>query len=1697
MAGIALPMNLPKLEDHPVGDYQRLARRKGLYAEALRTYLELVNEYPDDRMLDRLLLRTSSRRGVELMALWATHGRMRLADVLAHVEHRGTNLQTMSILAGAAVEPVRLLRLARVLALQGHAASDTRQALTIMRWVHANAGVAVFNRDRGRLYQNLAFSSEEYVLARRLTSELRLKRLDLAIMQADLANPLGPSPFADADQWSGYFGSLFLTSDVEAPTLGAETDSEPFDRLTCTPAGDIVDGPLVSVILTTWQPDIGLRTAISSLLSQSWRNLEIIVVDDASPDRFAAMLHEVEALDPRIRLVRLPLNGGTYLARNAGLRQARGDFVTGQDSDDWSHPRRIELQATELMKNQRLVATTSHALRCDPSLMFGSPGTMPRRENASSLMFRRQPVLDAVGFYDATRKAGDTEFMLRIQAVFGERSHKVLEQNLAMIRLSRGSLSNAEFRPGWRHPARFAYRRGYEYWHSTVTDAKQLRIGEGEDFRRFPLPRPFRMSTGAGEVADAFDVVFADDLRARMDRSRLRTLLDEVNLALDAGLRVGLMHLRSFRDISIEPIDVYWPAFSRLLQEERVGEVLPTDDIPVETLVVRHPDAAMFLEPRGFALRPRKVVVIAEDAVRQPDRRVWFDPVACQRNLRDAFGAQVQWRADDEVGSELRDSLPADSRFGPGYPVLVHARSWRAPQRAFEGRRPIIGRILLGARSADLPCTVEALLAAYPNSGRTPVRFLGGEALCRKVLGNRPAPASWTFVPEDTDPEVFLSGCDFYVHFNMDGRKLTPPRLALQALASGCVLVASKEHTKFYGGAVIGCDAGDVFEVVSTLSANPQKLADFPTAARTFVQAACSVGLFGATSKDHCKPATAETVSNTDIGSIDPPYVAVTRDYVRRALRTVDAERLDATILRTGSIDGRELMAWVTSSGRTSFQNIARACESYRAPARRAEALGTFAILNATWGIRLARILIAQNLLPDDRMNGLSLMEAIVGLHGHSAIPRKYGRFFIDTAIVLGRAGLACYLARGVPMAEKDKREVLIDLAHPAISAGSEKEWLCQINGLFAPWELERMQLRGDVDPGCALFDRVEFDPSMAGTVSGPLVTVVVSAWKPTQTLLSSVRSILSQTWRHLEVIVINDASPDEYSDILARCASLDSRVRIINHPVNKGTYAARNTALIEAAGEFVTFQDADDYSHPRRIELQVKPMIEDPKVKATRSASVRVSPEMILANPGSPAIQSNASSLMFRREEVVEKIGFFDTVRKAADTEYALRIAASFNYPIVELNPKMPLALVRIEAGSLSRSEFKPGWRHEARTAYREAYDVWHEEIRSGKASPYRSVEEHPRSFPAPRRFWITPPTSPPTYDVVFIGDWRQYGGPQKSMIEEIRALHARGFRLAVSHMEAFRFMTTSRLPLCPAVRSLINEGVVEQVLADEDVSVRLAILRYPPILQFSTSPPLRWTIDRSLIVANQAPSELDGSDVRYNVFDCLRNARAMFGHDPVWVPQGPQVRGALAPLIPLHMMDGRDMPGILKMEEWRVKDRRLHGTRPVIGRYSRDNRLKFPGGRDQLLEAYPADSDIDVRIMGGLSACPEILGKAPIPGNWTLTPYGAMDVKAFLASIDFFVYFDSDEIVEAFGRSVLEAISSGCVVILPEKFLPVFGEGALYCQPREVASLVRSIHADPARYQVLSERGMDYVHRQFSHESYVARINGLLGAA
>lgn len=263
-----------------------------------------------------------------------------------------------------------------------------------------------------------------------------------------------------------------------------------------------------------------------------------------------------------------------------------------------------------------------------------------------------------------------------------------------------------------------------------------------------------------------------------------------------------------------------------------------------------------------------------------------------------------------------------------------------------------------------------------------------------------------------------------------------------------------------------------------------------------------------------------------------------------------------------------------------------------------------------------------------------------------------------------------------------------------------------------------------------------------------PLVTVIVPVFDGGARLTQALSGLLAQSWPALEIVVVDDGSTDDSLAVARRLAARDRRIRVLPLGANHGAYAARNAGFAAARGEFVTVHDADDWSHPQKIEMQVAPLLERPDLQATVSHWVRAGAdlEMTRWRMEEAWVYRNVSSLMVRAG-LRDVLGYWDRARVNADTEYYYRLIAAFGpASIAEVWPGVPLAVGRTDPASLtmrSRTHLRTQFRG-VRRDYMEAAHAWHATARD-PSDLY--LAEHPeiRPFRIPEEIGMGDPQPAP----------------------------------------------------------------------------------------------------------------------------------------------------------------------------------------------------------------------------------------------------------------------------------------------------------------------------------------------------------------
>ena len=469
------------------------------------------------------------------------------------------------------------------------------------------------------------------------------------------------------------------------------------------------------------------------------------------------------------------------------------------------------------------------------------------------------------------------------------------------------------------------------------------------------------------------------------------------------------------------------------------------------------------------------------------------------------------------------------------------------------------------------------------------------------------------------------------------------------------------------------------------------------------------------------------------------------------------------------------------------------------------------------------------------------------------------------------------------------KHILAVELEHPRFG-GDYVDLLYSLNAGYYQFGLERLSLDGE---GETALQRLSTEPAGAAK-SGPRVTIVMTTTDPSPMALTAARSIVNQTYQDWELIVIDDASSQNFAPILDKIDELDSRVRVIRTGTRTGKYANLNDALKEATGEFVTFQNENAWSHPRRIETQVRDLLTDSDKLANVVRESIVGDDLsLVGNRGARPVLSE-SSILFRRQPVIDLIGYFDVVNFGAGTEYRRRLEAAAGTKIDFVGPEVPLEFVSSSSHADAQNDFEIGiWSDAEWLAYREASAQFHKMISSGERDPYlpATPDSKVRPFPAPSK-WTDSPDGPISVDFLVVLDGRR-SKPRDSFIDavvdELYFVTATGARVALLQSDSADGAEKPG-PLVPALQEFIDSGRVIGVFDHDEVEAETVVIRHAVAVQGHASRAFPVTANQVVVVEDIAGGDLRGETFAHSDVDSA--LRSWFTCAPEWVIAGPVIQ-------------------------------------------------------------------------------------------------------------------------------------------------------------------------------------------------------------
>ena len=197
------------------------------------------------------------------------------------------------------------------------------------------------------------------------------------------------------------------------------------------------------------------------------------------------------------------------------------------------------------------------------------------------------------------------------------------------------------------------------------------------------------------------------------------------------------------------------------------------------------------------------------------------------------------------------------------------------------------------------------------------------------------------------------------------------------------------------------------------------------------------------------------------------------------------------------------------------------------------------------------------------------------------------------------------------------------------------------------------------------------------GEKMNELISVIIPTYKRTFTKIEkAIKSVINQTYKNIEIIVIDDNSDKQYSQEVIKIKDRYPQVKIISNNGNKGACAARNNGILNAKGEYIAFLDDDDIWKPDKLEKQYKKIKSDKNIALVYSGIswyyekekiYKCKPAVRVQNPPKELLIHNfigSTSCGFVRRSAAIEVGMFDEKLKSGqDLDFWIRL--SLNYPI------------------------------------------------------------------------------------------------------------------------------------------------------------------------------------------------------------------------------------------------------------------------------------------------------------------------------------------------------------------------------------------------------------------------------------------------
>ncbi|MBU2960335.1 glycosyltransferase family 1 protein [Citreicella sp. C3M06] len=343
--------------------------------------------------------------------------------------------------------------------------------------------------------------------------------------------------------------------------------------------------------------------------------------------------------------------------------------------------------------------------------------------------------------------------------------------------------------------------------------------------------------------------------------------------------------------------------------------------------------------------------------------------------------------------------------------------------------------------------------------------------------------------------------------------------------------------------------------------------------------------------------------------------------------------------------------------------------------------------------------------------------------------------------------------------------------------------------------------------------------------------------------------------------------------------------------------------------------------------------------------------------------------------------------------------------------------------------------------------------------------------------------------FDILVVADPRFSGGSTSALVADVTAMAELGASVGLVFVRS-GYLDDARDAENPKALALADLDGVTRISPGTEARAGLAFLHHPLVFFRGIEERLTLSAERSVIVTHHAPFRSDGS-LEWDPVVTRRRARLATGLSAWFAPISGVVRAQLASFAPLIRQSSGDWPNVFDPGDLAPTRPALLGPPLTIGRHGRPDPLKFPATGPEIDASLPAENGTRVRVLG----CPTeaLIARGAHTDRWEVLPFGAEPVAQFLNSLDVFTYHYHPNWLEAFGRTVAEAMLCERPCLLDPRLKATFGDMASYCQPHEVADALRRMAAAPDAALARAAAARDTALRRYGAAGMAQRLEAL----